>query len=84
MYKYRINHFLSCLPSSKSIEKFRDNLKTKHNISPEIFHVDRFLKFREHTIIPLERLEIYAKEFKVAVDELHAKQEDSDGRAGKF
>lgn len=75
MYKYRINHFLCSLPTSMSIEKFRANLKAKHDISPEIFHVDRFLKLREHSTIPIERLKVYAQEFNIPVEELFAKQE---------
>jgi len=60
-----------------SIEKFRVNLKAKHDISPEIFHADRFTKLREHSVIPMERLKIYAQEFKVSVEELFAKQEST-------
>jgi hypothetical protein len=75
MYKYRINELLNSLPPSMSIEKFRANLKAKHNISTETFHVDRFLKLREHTNIPKDRLEVYAHEFKVPLHELFTKQE---------
>ena len=80
MYKYRINDLLNSLPGSMSIEKFRANLKTKHNISMEVFQVDRFLKHRERTNIPFERLEIYAREFKIPVQELLAKHEGTKGQ----
>jgi len=75
MYKYRINELLNTLPRSMSIEKFRANLKATHNISAETFHVDRFLKLREHTNIPKDRLEVYAQEFNVPLHELFADPE---------
>lgn len=77
MYKYRINHFLSCLPLAMSIEKFRANLMAKHNITPEVFYADRFIKHREHSVIPMERLQIYAREFNVRAEELFAKEESA-------
>ena len=77
MYKYRINHLLSRLPSHTSIEKFRANLMARYNISPEVFHVDRFIKHREHSSIPLSRLRIYAIEFNTTLEELFAKQESA-------
>lgn len=79
MYKYRINDLLNSLPRSMSIEKFRANLKVKHNISMEVFQADRFLKRRERTTIPFERLEIYAREFNIPVKELLANQEGTSG-----
>lgn len=75
MYKYRINDLLNRLPASMSIEKFMANLKAKHAITADVFHVDRFLKLRERTVIPQERLEVYAKAFDVPIHELYAKQE---------
>jgi hypothetical protein len=77
MYKYRINHFLSRLPITISIEKFRANLMAKHNIGPEVFYADRFIKLREYAVIPAERLEIYAQEFNIPLEELFAQQESA-------
>ena len=77
MYKYRINHLLSCLPVQTSIEKFRANLMNRYNISPEVFHADRFIKHREHSSIPLSRLKIYAQEFNITLDELFSNQENT-------
>jgi len=77
MYKYRINHFLTLLPVAVSIEKFRANLAAKHNISPEVFYADRFIKHREHSVIPMERLRIYAQEFNIRPEDLLAKEEGS-------
>ena len=77
MYKYRINELLNSLPPSMSIEKFGTKLKTIYNISSEVFHVDRFLKLRERTVIPKDRLEKYARAFNVPVQQLYAKEEST-------
>jgi hypothetical protein len=71
MLKYKINHFLSCLPMNVSIEGFAARLYEKHKISEEVFLSDRAIKVSDAEIIPQERLVIYAKEFKIHIEALY-------------
>jgi hypothetical protein len=72
MLKYKINHFLSCLPMNVSIEAFAARLYEKHKISEEIFSKDRIIGVEDEELIPTERLKIYAQEFKIHIEALHS------------
>lgn len=71
MFKYRINHFLSCLPMSVSISGFAQQLLTRHKITSETFAKDRAIKMGDPAVIPLKRLKIYASEFEIEVRQLY-------------
>ena len=69
-YKYRINHLLSLLPAGIYPESVMHTLELYYQISPQIFHRDRYLLLENDEEIPYERLVIYAQVLAVSLDEL--------------
>ena len=58
---------------SVSINKFAADLFKKYEIDRSLFTQDREIRMDDETTIPLERLKIYAWEFKVPLEEMYMK-----------
>ena len=56
---------------SISIDRFESVLLKKYSIDEDIFFSDRNIKHNEPSIVPTERLIVYAQEFKIPVELLY-------------
>ena len=58
--KYRINHILSMQPMHVSIDLIIKRAEKEFGIAKETFNSDRSISVEEETVIPIDRLQVYA------------------------